>query len=380
MYPPGEKAEAQSTVAPSSPSPPYSDAVNYARKEPSRYSPRNWKRRTWIVISVVVVVIVVGAIVGGILGAKATAYPDYYRIDYQLTDSYEGRNFFDQFEYFTGDDPTKGAIVYTNASYSDKLNLTQVTWTNTAILRVDTNDKNATSGRRSVRITSKKTYDRGLFIFDVLHAPYGCATWPALWLTDANNWPDNGEIDVIETINNAASGNRVALHTTKGCEIGKHRKRKQIGRALSHDCYNATKGNQGCAVQGPPWSAGEQFNANGGGVYAAELRTEGIRVWFFARADIPSDIKDAPDPSTWPDPLADFPNLECDITDHFKNQSIVANIDLCGWAGQRGVYPSEVCTESCGDWVAFKGESFDEAYWEFNGFWVYYGEEAKEIP
>jgi len=35
-----------------------------------------------------------------------------------------------------------------------------------------------------VRISSKTTYNKGLFIFDVKHSPYGCGTWPALWLVE----------------------------------------------------------------------------------------------------------------------------------------------------------------------------------------------------
>lgn len=75
------------------------------------------------------------------------------------------------------------------------------------MLRVDTSDQNAANGRQSVRITSKDTWDNGLFIFDVIHTPYGCATWPALWLSDVPNWPEHGEIDVMENVNQATDGN-----------------------------------------------------------------------------------------------------------------------------------------------------------------------------
>lgn len=33
------------------------------------------------------------------------------------------------------------------------------------------------------------------------------ATWPALWLSDPDNWPTNGEIDVMEQVNQATDGN-----------------------------------------------------------------------------------------------------------------------------------------------------------------------------
>lgn len=135
---------------------------------------------------------------------------------------------------------------------------------NSAILRVDTSNEDASTGRRSVRVESKKTYESGLFIFDIMHSPYGCGTWPALWLSDASNWPENGEIDIVEASNAASTGNQVTLHTTDGCSMDV--KRKQEGSTLESDCYNATNGNAGCGVKGETSSYGEKFNDNGGGV------------------------------------------------------------------------------------------------------------------
>jgi hypothetical protein len=188
------------------------------------------------------------------------------------------------------------------------------------------------------------------------------------------NWPLNGEIDVLETVNMGDTGNQMTLHTGKGCQIGEKRKRRQTGTALSYDCYNATNYNAGCGVQGPTNSFGEQFNTNGGGVYALELRSEGIRIWLFERAHIPYDIlNQQPDPSTWGTPLADFPNLECDVTQHFRNMSIIANIDLCGsWAGTQSVYSQNpLCTGFCKDYVTWRPVDFEKAFWEFGGWWVY---------
>ena len=233
-----------------------------------------------------------------------------------------------------------------------------------------------------MRITSKDTYDDGLFVFDIAHTPYGCTTWPALWLTDQSNWPTNGEIDVLEAVNTAATGNQMTLHTTNGCSMSEV-KRKQTGKTLTTNCYNGTDGNAGCGVQGPIASFGEEFNNNGGGVYAVELRSAGIRTWFFPRGDVPADLitwstnkanGGSPDPSTWSEPLADFPSTDCNIGSHFKNQSIVANIDLCGQlAGNSRFYNNVArCPGSCTQYVSTQpGSAYNNAYWEFNNFRVY---------
>lgn len=166
----------------------------------------------------------------------------------------------------------------------------------------------------------------------------------------------------------------MTLHTTGDCQIGKHRRRRQLGKAETYDCHNTTDNNAGCGVTSPPAYYGQNFNDNGGGVYALELRNEGIRVWVFNRTSIPSDITEQkPDPSTWGTAMADFPNLECDIGKHFGNMSIIANIDLCGdWAGQPSIFNSNpTCTGMCTDYVSSRPEEFEQAYWEFGGFWVY---------
>lgn len=118
-------------------------------------------------------------------------------------------------------------------------------------------------------------------------------------------------------------------------------------------------------------------------VYAMEWRTAGIRVWFFDRTSIPSDINTStsntsvasttPDPSTWGTPLADFPSTHCDIDTHFKNQSIIANIDLCGsWASSTKWYTTLAsCPGTCETYVANNPSAFTEAYWQFASFRVY---------
>jgi hypothetical protein len=232
-----------------------------------------------------------------------------------------------------------GAAQATDPQY----NLTYAS-ASTAVLKVDTTVDaqtvpDASTGRFSVRIQSKKQYSTGLFVFDVVHTPVGCATWPALWLSDPANWPANGEIDVMEAVNVVSDAqNQVTLHTAEGCSMGG--RREESGSVITTSCVNSTDSNAGCGVDAGSKTFGDTLNANGGAVAAMELRSDGIRVWQFARSAIPADITAGqPDPSTWGEATADFPNTDCDIGSHFRNQSIIANIDLCGsWAGDPNVY------------------------------------------
>lgn len=232
---------------------------------------------------------------------------------------------------------------YVDQATASSLNLTYSS-ASSAVLRVDSSASgSAASGRKSARVTSKTQYDRGLFIFDVVHSPFGCATWPALWLADPDNWPDNGEVDIMEAVNRADTGNQMTLHTGVGCTMADHR-REMSGTALDANCDVAANANAGCGVRGANASTyGAGLNAGGGGVTAVEWRSAGIRVWQFARGSIPGDIRNnTPDPTTWGSASADFPNTGCDIDKHFRNQSIIINISLCGdWAGGSAYTQSE---------------------------------------
>jgi len=186
--------------------------------------------------------------------------------------------------------------------------------------------------------------------------------------------PTHGEIDVMEAVNQANTGNQMTLHTTDGCSMSV--KRKETSTVLTDNCYNGTNSNSGCGVQGADSTFGPSFNAAGGGIMAMELRSAGIRMWQFGRSSIPSDITNkTPDPSTWPEALADFPSTDCDIGSHFANLSMIADIDICGsWAGSPAVYSTQdSCPGLCTDFAALNPSAFSDAYWEFgsNGFSVY---------
>jgi hypothetical protein len=337
------------------------------------WNPRYWQKRVWLILVaiVVIVAIVVGAVVG--VQAKKSRYPDYSELSYSLAETYGGENFFDKFDYFTGYDPTGGFVHYVPEAHAQQLNLTYAS-SDTAVLRVDTSvgpgdEPDASTGRFSVRVTSKNTYNGGLFLFDVKHSPYGCGTWPALWLTDPSNWPDHGEIDVFEAVNQAEDGNQMTLHTKPGCSMGV--RRKQTGDAEHSTCDSSKNDNAGCGVKAEPASYGPTFNKQGGGVMALEWRDAGIRMWQFARDAVPADVTSKkPNPASWGQALADFPSTDCDIGSHFKNQSIIANIDLCGHLVY-GVWGDSGCPSNCTDLVANNPTAFKDAYWEFGSFEVY---------
>lgn len=107
------------------------------------------------------------------------------------------------------------------------------------------------AGRASVRISTQRAWTHGLFIGDFAHAPGGiCGTWPACgchcdptryradgvgW-TLAPNWPNNGEIDILEGANSATQ-NLMSLHTYDLGQSCKQRLMLTIGHrsALSQE-------------------------------------------------------------------------------------------------------------------------------------------------
>ena len=199
--------------------------------------------------------------------------------------------------------------------------------------------------RESIRLEGKRRFNRGLFIIDVHHMPTGCGVWPAFWLTDEDNWPVNGEIDIVEGVNFQSMA-KTALHSTKGCSmddvpigvktgiwdsaIGIPDKKTGIpdmSIRSATDCfvYNTKQWlNQGCvAVETEGGTLGEPFNTNGGGVYVLEWDpiNRHIRSWVFTPQNkIPDNLKDAistashpneedrvmPDPQSWPLPFGYF--------------------------------------------------------------------------
>ncbi|PYH89905.1 hypothetical protein BO71DRAFT_388707 [Aspergillus ellipticus CBS 707.79] len=292
---------------------------------------------------------------------------------YTLEEDYPVSTFFDKFTFYTETDPTHGFVDYVSrsAAKSDKLISTS---SDSVYIGVDHTNVASSSGRKSVRLSSNSKYTHGLFILDLAHMPGGmCGTWPAFWLL-GSDWPNNGEIDIIEGVN-LQSTNQMALHTSEGCTINKGT--GFSGTLTTDNCYvyaSDQSSNAGCSITaGSDKTYGTDFNSDGGGVYATEWTSEAISIYFFARGSIPSDISSgSPKPATWGTPIAKYKG-SCDIDDHFKGMQIIFDTTFCGdWAGD--VWSSSTCASkasTCTDYVQNNPSAFKDAYWTVNSLKVY---------
>ncbi|TPX66959.1 hypothetical protein SpCBS45565_g04103 [Spizellomyces sp. 'palustris'] len=251
---------------------------------------------------------------------------------FRLIDNWSGPSFFDQFSFFTGGDPTHGYVDYVDRGTAQAQGLIGTSG-QTVFLRPDSTNVAVGRGRKSVRLTSNKSYNQGsLIIADIGHMPVGCGTWPAFW-TVGPNWPSSGEIDILEGVNNQ-NKNQVTLHTNAGCTMaGVGRDQWAIADALNCDVNAPNQfANQGCSnVDQNTNSYGQGFNNIGGGVYATLWDASGIKVFFWWHDIVPQDVRNGnPNPAAWGKPTAVFPFGSNCPANHFKNQQIVINLTFCG--------------------------------------------------
>ena len=314
---------------------------------------------------------------------------------YKLVSDYTGAAFFNGFTTFTGADPTSGHVKYMDKAAAMPSELIGLVYnassqSSLAYVGVDHTNK-APNGRAAIRLNSVETYNIGmLLVADVQQMPTGCGLWPALWTIGTTKaWPSAGEIDIIENVH-TDNYNHITLHSSPGCNVDSSPKLFQ-GNLTNTNC-NSQDGSDGCSVGTVPIStfsmpqgscshatAGEAFNAQGGGIYVMSWTTAGVVVWMIPREYKPADLlAGKPEPSTWTfQPLANFTGSGCDFNEHFESMQIVVNTDFCGsWAGDSKVWEGSGCaaktkTATCNEYVADHPEAFKEANWLFNGIKVY---------
>ncbi|KKK16450.1 hypothetical protein AOCH_005856 [Aspergillus ochraceoroseus] len=295
---------------------------------------------------------------------------------YHLEETFKGRNILNHFHVYEGSDPTNGFVTYVNQSYAEDSGLIDITSSGGLYMGVDhTTVLNVDGpGRDSVRIETKDYYEQGLYIIDIQHMPGSiCGTWPAFWSVGPN-WPNDGEIDIIEGVNKNEA-NEIVLHTSGSCDVGGNN--DMSGNITSTECGEAS-GTIGCVVDGAQGSFGTPFNSQNGGVYAMEWASDFIKIWFFPRSSIPASItKESPNTTEFGTPMAHLEGT-CDFSQRFSSQKFILDTTFCGdWAGN--VFGKSECPmsdssspmKSCVNYVAENPAVFKESYWEINSFNVY---------
>lgn len=288
-----------------------------------------------------------------------------------------GSEFESFFSYQAIADPTHGRVNYVNQATANSKNLTYSNG-DTFILRADDTTVLSASGagRNSVRLMSLTAYTTHVVVFYMRHMPTGCGTWPAVWETNQNNWPAGGEVDIVEGVN-LNTDDQTTLHTSPGCTMPSGI--DQSGTALYANCNTAVNSNSGCGVQNTlPNNYGAPFNAAGGGWYAMERTPDEIKVWFWSQdnaGSAPTGMKNGDtsiNTDNWGQPVAYFPNTDCNLASLFSENNIIINLTFCGdWAGSSSVYASSGCPSTCVDYVNNNPSAFSEAYFDFGFMTVY---------
>eukprot|EP00039_Didymoeca_costata_P021053 m.343255 g.343255 ORF g.343255 m.343255 type:complete len:338 (-) comp22566_c0_seq1:29-1042(-) len=302
---------------------------------------------------------------------------------YKLSDVWQGETFFNGWDFYTTQDPTHGCVDFVSR---DEAQHDGLIWTTSsqAGMKADNTTVVAScgQGRKSIRISSQKTYNGGLFVLDLEHMPFGCGTWPAWWSTGPS-WPQNGEIDVVEGVN-LNTWDQTTLHTTTGCSFSNlshynftgHWGSGSNGKPASNCDIHAPGqyGNQGCGIiSNDASSYGAGLNKAGGGVFAHEWSNKGIRMWWWRKGTVPASITSGnPDPNTFGEPYAAFPFGDWCPASHFQDHSLIFDLTICGdWAGAVFAASCSHTGTSCNDYVLKNPSSMNEAFWLINSVKVY---------
>ncbi|KAF7332321.1 GH16 domain-containing protein [Mycena kentingensis (nom. inval.)] len=245
---------------------------------------------------------------------------------------YAGATFYDRWEFTDSiDDKTWGNTTFLSRAAANASSLISFNSAGNVILKVDDTTTIAPGElvhRNTVRIVSEDAYPVGsVIIADMVHMPYGCSVWPSFWLLgDGPEWPESGEIDIVEGIN--------ITHTS--------------------DCLTVSgTDNNGCIT--------EETKANSYGA-------GGVFMWFWSRPDVPKSISESTSSSSidltdWGLPSAAYPATSCNVTQYFQPRKMIMDITLCGlWAGVPSLYAS-TCPGNCvADNIIGDGSNYKDAY------------------
>ncbi|PPJ61018.1 hypothetical protein CBER1_02002 [Cercospora berteroae] len=297
-------------------------------------------------------------------------------------------HFFDKFTFSDRYDPTYGHVKYVNKSvaltngyaYFSSAN-------NSAVIKPDTINKwppgmfpnsEYLPGRPSGVAPGQRTG----FLGQIGLRMEKLAS-PALWaLVDDKH--ANAAQDILEGVH-TSEANTMSLHSSPNCSVMGS---GQTGIFATSNCDSSVNSNSGCGSElknttANPNNYGAPFNANRGGVYVTEWTSNYIKHWWFPRGQIPASITAGnPDVSAFGNPAVNAQGA-CDIDSHFRNMSIIINIDFCGaWAGnvynQRPNCPQDVpkntpekAIDRCNAFVGEYPDRMSEAYWEINRIQVF---------
>jgi hypothetical protein len=349
-----------------------------------------------IILSAVVLVVILFAVPLGVLLPRGvyvtptitatstptiTITPTAYK--YTILDDFTGAQMLasigsaDGFEYFTGADPTHGYVNY--GAHSELLEAIGTK------LKIDIG-ANIGQPRNAIRLERTKLFDSGLVVLDVEHIPSNLSSWPAFWTTGhvapPSTWALNGEIDILEQVNNSAF-NSCTLHTSTrpggtGCAMDPDlgfKTNKCYAESGSKTCgYNSSDFCPfgGCSIDQGTGTFGTVFNNNLGGTFAMQLLSNGsITIWFWPRGETVPDFSTA----VSDDFVTSVPTNTIKFTrcaDQFSQQQVIINTTLCGdWAGASCCNGDHTWdnNQGCVDWV--NSHTLDESFWLINYFQFY---------
>jgi hypothetical protein len=262
-----------------------------------------------------------------------------YETPYKLVKNFSAKDIFNGngWDFQARPDPTSGTVKYVNRTRALQTNILRYNEQENYVYLGSAHDP-ISSLPESLRIETQQTFNGGLFMFDVLHTPQTCGSWPAIWTVGyawpngTKAWPTNGEIDIFEGVNGHGYNN-ITLHTGPKCEMP---------QTIQKDCNNGYipeinktfPASVGCIYPtSQPGSFGKEYNDRQGGVLAMEWNSEPngfIKVWQFPRSHLIAGMLVNPVPSQWGQPTVHFPLGDNCSSDHFKDHHIVINLTFCG--------------------------------------------------